>query len=76
MFKPEQMLEFLSETWKVWLIFTVVALAGYCLYWYLFGQRIYRAVAGKAQVKHGRLGKWEDLEQHLHNEHDGSECLK
>ena len=69
MFHPEQMAEFLSGTWKVWLIFTIVALAGYTLYWYLWGQRIYRAVEGRAQIKHGRLGKWQDLETHLHNDH-------
>jgi len=69
MFNVEQMIDWLSETWRIWLVFTIVVLAGYCLYWYLFGQRTYRAVNGKAQIKHGRLGKWQDLEAHLEDEH-------
>lgn len=58
-------LSFLSDTWLVWLIFTIIVLAGYTLYWYLFGQRTYRAVEDKAQIRHGRLGIWLDLEEHL-----------
>jgi len=73
MFRVDEMLGFLAETWRVWLVFTIVSLAGYSLYWYLFGQRVYRAVGGKAQLKHGRVGKWQDLEQHLHKDHNGPE---
>ena len=72
MFYPKQMLEFLSETWEVWLVFALISLVGYSLYWYLRGQRTYRAVNGKAQVKHGRLGKWQDLREHLNSDHEGS----
>jgi hypothetical protein len=65
-------LNWLRETWAVWLIFAIVILAGYLLYWYLFEQRTYRAEGGKAQVKHGRLGTWIDLEKHLTNNHKES----
>jgi hypothetical protein len=65
----ENLLSWMEETWPYWLVSAVVILAGYCLYWYLFEQRTYRAVGGKAQVKHGRLGHWEDLEEHLKKHH-------
>ena len=65
MFHPEQMLEFFSETWEVWLVFTIVALLGYYFWWYLTQQRAYRVIDGKLQVRHGKLGRWEDLGGHL-----------
>lgn len=65
----QKVLGWLSETWLYWLVFAVAILAGYCLYWYLFEQRIYQAVDGKAQVRHGRLGRWKELEEHLKEEH-------
>lgn len=37
---------------------------------FLTEKRYYRAVNGKAQVRHGRLGSWEDLEEHLKDGHD------
>lgn len=66
---PSSMLNWLSETWKVWLVFTILALASWTLYWYLFGQRAYRAINSKAQIRHGRLGSWIDLEEHLEGQH-------
>jgi hypothetical protein len=63
-------LSFLSETWRMWLIYAILSLVGYFFYWYLFQQRLYKAIEGKAFVRHGRLGKWVDLTKHLHDEHN------
>ena len=62
-------LNWLRGTWIAWVIFAIVILAGYSVYWYLFEQRTYRVEGGKAQVKHGRLRTWIDLEKHLTNDH-------
>jgi len=59
----------LSETWKVWVVFSIVVSVAYCLWWYLFQQRTYRAINGQAQVKHGHLGHWQNLDDHL-KKHD------
>ena len=62
-------LNFLSETWPIWLAFTIVALAGYCWYWYLERQRAYKVIDGKLFIRHGRLGKWVEVKEHLYEEH-------
>ena len=56
--------DFLSETWVEWLIYAAAAFAGYALYWYLFERRVYRLIDGRVCVRHGRLRKWLDLEDH------------
>ena len=65
----QNLLSFLSQTWHIWLVFAIVVLVGYCWYWYLFAQRVYKAIDHKAFVRHGRLGKWVNVEEHLHNDH-------
>jgi len=70
MFDIGQSLAWFLGTWKVWLVFVIATLVGYSLYWYLFIQRSYRAINGKGEIKQGRLGKWQDLETHLYNEHN------
>jgi len=62
-------LNWLSETWPTWLAYAITALAGYCWYWYLFGQRVYKVIDGGLFVRHGRLGKWEEIQEHLSKEH-------
>lgn len=59
----QNVLAWLSETWEAWLAFALIAIGGWLLYYYLFEQRTYRAIDGKAQVKHGRLGRWVDLKK-------------
>jgi len=39
------------------------------VYRYLWEDHEYKAVNGKAEVRHGRLGHWEPLEQHLRDKH-------
>jgi len=48
----------------VWVIF-----ACWNMYRYLWGDHEYRAVDGKAEIRHGYLGHWEPLEQHLRDKH-------
>jgi len=40
------------------------------MYRYLWGDHEYRADNGKAQIRHGRLGQWEDLLKHLKEKHN------
>jgi hypothetical protein len=65
----QNILNFLPEKWLIWLAFVIVVLAGYCWYWYLFEQRTYKAIDGKLFVRHGRLGKWVEIIEHLREEH-------
>jgi len=37
---------------------------------YLFGQRDYKEVGGKLLVRHGKLGKWINVEGHMKDDHD------
>lgn len=47
----------------------VVIVASYMVWWYLWDKREYRAVNGRAEVRHGRLGHWEDIGAHIRREH-------
>jgi len=62
-------LNFLSETWLIWLAYVITALAGYSWYWYLSQQRVYKVIDGKLFLRHGRLGKWSEVKEHLFKEH-------
>jgi type II secretory pathway component PulF len=55
----------LLRQWWFWVIFII----GMIAYWYLFSQRSYKEINRKLFVRHGRLGKWIDIEEHLKNEH-------
>jgi len=65
------MSELLNE--YIWLLkqwwFWVAVVAGNVIYWYLFRQRVYKQVNDKFCIRHGRLGKWLDVEEHLKTEH-------
>lgn len=43
-------LAWLSETWIVWLAFTLGVIGGYIGGWFLWGRRIYRMQDGKPEV--------------------------
>lgn len=51
--------------WWFWIAFVV----GMILYWYLLRQRTYKEVDGKLFIRHGKLGKWLDIKEHLKTEH-------
>ena len=51
--------------WWVWVIAIVASLG----HWYLFWQRTYKEVEGKLFARHGRFGKWVDVEKHLEQDH-------
>lgn len=55
----------LVKQWWAWVAFFISIPIG----WYLFSQRQYRMKNGKGYVRHGRLGKWIDLENHLKDDH-------
>jgi hypothetical protein len=55
----------LLTQWWFWLVFVT----GVLLYWFLFGRRVYKIVGKKLFVRHGQLGDWLDIEEHLKNEH-------
>jgi hypothetical protein len=55
----------LGSRWWFWLIFIV----GMIFYWHLFRRRVYKMVGGKLFVRHGQLGRWLDVEEHLQKEH-------
>jgi len=60
----QQLAWFLCQWW-----FWIAYITSLVLFWYLFKQRTYTKVNGKAFVRHGRLGKWIDLEEHLRQKH-------
>jgi hypothetical protein len=39
---------------------------------YLFGQRVYKEVDGKLLVRHGKFGKWINVEAHMKDDHDAT----
>ncbi len=39
------------------------------MYRYLWADHEYRGVDGRAEVRHGRLGKWCDLKEHMKSAH-------
>jgi len=51
----------LLTRWWFWLAFVV----GMGLHWYLFRQRTYKVVGGSLFVRHGRLGRWLNVEDHM-----------
>jgi hypothetical protein len=55
----------LFHQWWAWLAFFVSIPIG----WYLFSQRQYREQNGRLLVRHGRLGQWIDVENHLRDDH-------
>ena len=55
----------LFTQWWFWVAFIV----GMTTYWYLFRQRVYKQVNGKLFIRHGKLGKWLDAEEHMKQEH-------
>ena len=57
------------DDWQAWLAFTILSFAGYTVWYFLVERRLYKEVSGKLYVRHGRLGKWLDVEQHLKEEH-------
>jgi len=57
------------DHWQGWLIFASLSLAGYTAWYFLFEQRVYKEVDGRLYVRHGRLGKWIDVEKHMKREH-------
>ena len=62
---------FVGNTRPMWLTIAVAwgIFACWNMYRYLWGDHEYRAVDGKAEIRHGRLGHWESLEQHLRDKH-------
>ena len=65
----------LSQWW-----FWVGVLGYYGLFalglWYFAGRREYRKEGGRLMVRHGRLGKWQDVEEHLKEEHDENHSIQ
>ena len=55
----------LLTRWWFWLTFVLSIPVG----WYLFSQRTYKEVGGNLLVKHGKLGKWIDVEEHMKEHH-------
>ncbi len=53
------------EAFKLVGIFTGAFLTIY----YLFFLRTYKKIDGEVHVRHGRLGKWEELMEHLKRKH-------
>ena len=45
-----QVWEFIRQTWRWWVAFSVCAIVGYCLWYHLFGRRIYKKIDGKMYV--------------------------
>jgi len=59
-----------TESWGYTLL-TLIGLIALALIlgWHLYVKRYYKAVDGKAYVKEGKLGDWEELEDHIKKEH-------
>ena len=62
---------FMENTRPMWLAIAVAwgIFACWNMYRYLRRDHEYRAVDGKAEIRHGCLGRWEPLEQHLRDKH-------
>ena len=56
------------DHWQAWLTFTILSFVGYTVWYFLLERRLYKEVDGKLYVRHGRLGKWVDVEEHLREE--------
>jgi len=63
-----QMWEFIRQTWGWCVVFSVCVIVGYCLWYHLFGRRIYKEIDGKLYIKEG-IGEWEEIERHLDEKH-------
>ena len=62
--------------WWFWIL-VVIGYILFAIYWHLFRQRTYKEIDHKLYIRHGRLGKWTDIEVHLKNEHPaGYELMK
>lgn len=55
----------LLTRWWFWLLWLATAVLG----WFLLAQRSYKEVNGGLLVRHGKLGRWVDVEEHLKLEH-------
>ena len=60
--------EFILEIFSCWW-FWVFSFFFVFVLWLLFHCREYKIIDKKAFVRHGLLGKWEDIYEHLKNEH-------
>jgi hypothetical protein len=61
--------EFFNLTWKYWVMFLLLSAAVQAAWYYLKEQRTYREQDSKLMVRHGKLGKWLEVSQHLANHH-------
>ncbi|MBV6342961.1 hypothetical protein [Candidatus Magnetobacterium casense] len=58
----------LMKQWWFWVGSFVLITLGQ----YLFGQRTYKELDGKLVVRHGRLGKWLNVVEHMEDDHDAT----
>ena len=60
---------FIRQNW-LWLLVTYpfACVAGYLLWWHMYGRREYKEVDGKIFIKEG-IGEWEEMEYHLKSRH-------
>ena len=65
-------LVWLLSQWWFWVGVTIIGL-GIWLAGYLFGRRTYKMENGRLMVRHGRLGEWMDVKEHMSQDHDEGE---
>ena len=58
-----------SNSWCFRVIFTITALTAYAIYWYLKERRDYKVIDNKLFVRHGRIGSWINVEEHMKKDH-------
>jgi hypothetical protein len=59
-------------TWKYWVALMLLTAAFQVVWYFLKEQRTYRVQDGKLVVRHGRLGEWEEVQEHLQAKHGHS----
>jgi len=61
-------LDYLKD-YNLWIFSGLVFLASWVVYRTLFDVRDYKEVGGKLYVKHGKLGHWVEVEEHMKEGH-------
>jgi hypothetical protein len=57
------------QTWQYWVSLMLLTAAVHVVWYFLKEQRTYRVQDGKLVVRHGRSGKWVEVQEHLQDKH-------